>query len=467
MTPRGRSRPIGPFGVALACLFLAGASGGGSPAQTAVFQLRIPELDVTVEGTGAAELARNDFSSFEIGIRKTDLDFGAIHSKINTESADIVMTTISKRAEIVCRFDLTLRAGFQMKPGRNSVEISFEDRRGRLYYASFLLKDRAVGQYHSPAAPLKTVSEKYAVVVGISKYAHRSRELEDLQYAARDALAFREFLVSPGGGGYKEQNIRILTDEQATLVNIRTALFTFLTKPQEEDLVVIYFAGHGMADPNDPRQLYLLAHDSEFRNMGGTALLMSDFQDVFARILKPKQVVTFADACHSQGISGALFGGGSGENNLINQYLARASGVGERAVITASDISELSFESSDWGQGHGVFTYHLLEGLRGAADFDQDGTVVAGELFQYVQSEVRKATAGNQNPSVVGGLAESLPLSGFAGSRRAGRAAPPGIPDFGGFQAPWLKVGLSPKSGPLLQSPRFPETPSGSLPSKQ
>lgn len=395
---------------------------GQTAAEPGVFELRVPELALTVGANGNAILPRRDVTQLEIGIRKTGIDFGAIHSKINTESADIIMTTLARRDEIVCRFDLGLRSGFMLSAGRNTVEISFEDRRGRLYYGSFLLKDATSKPYRpalAPAAPLGTQGEKFAVVIGVSRYANRSSQLPDLEFAARDAHAFREFLTQANGGGFQPANIRFLVDERATLKNIRTALFTFLTRPKAEDLVVIYYAGHGLPDPNDPRQLYLLAHDSEFQNMGGTALLMSDFQDVFGRILKSKRVITFADACHSEGISGGIPGAGNDLNNLINQYLARISGLGRRAVITASDIGELSYESARWGSGHGVFTYYLLKGLKGEADLNSDGTVVAGELFQYVQREVRGETAGNQNPAVVGGLAEGLALAGLGARRSA------------------------------------------------
>ena len=55
---------------------------------------------------------------------------------------------------------------------------------------------------------------------------------------------------------------------------MRHALFTFLTKPQEQDTVVIYIAGHGAPDPLDPRNLYLLTADAKPDDMGGTAFPM-------------------------------------------------------------------------------------------------------------------------------------------------------------------------------------------------
>jgi len=269
--------------------------------------------------------------------------------------------------------------------------------------------------------------ERYAVVVGVSRY--RDPAIPQLQYADQDAKAFRDFLLSPDGGRFQADKILYMVNEDAGMKNLRTALYTFLAKPRKEDLVVIYFAGHGSPDPNDRRNLYLLPYDTEIFNMGGSALPMWEIQDIFSRVIKAQRIVTFTDACHSAGISGASaegqVPGASGAqrdlkiapvagNNLINQYLARYTGEGKRAVMTASDIGETSAESRKWGGGHGVFTYFLMEGLKGKADQDRDGTVTAGELFDFVRDQVILATSRQQNPTALPGLARDMPLAGKA-----------------------------------------------------
>jgi uncharacterized caspase-like protein len=128
--------------------------------------------------------------------------------------------------------------------------------------------------------------------------------------------------------------------------------------------------------------------------------------------LKARRVITFTDSCHSFGISGERAHVSTKENNLINQYFTKAASAGERAVITASDISETSDEDERWGGGHGVFTYFLLQGLQGAADSNHDGTVTTGELFAYLSAQVRKATGNAQHPKSIPGSAENIPLSG-------------------------------------------------------
>jgi uncharacterized caspase-like protein len=65
-------------------------------------------------------------------------------------------------------------------------------------------------------------------------------------------------------------------------------------------------------------------------------------------------------------------------------------------IITASDANELSMERDD--MKHGVFTYYLLEGLRGKADLDGDGVITVDEIYRYVSQKVPPATGQNQHP---------------------------------------------------------------------
>lgn len=386
------------------------------PDHTPTIWLDIPELQLRMEANSAMEVPNTDFTKLRvlIGKQPSVINYGSIFSKINTEAANIIMTTASTPDGILCTFDLTRRGRFQLQPGRNSVEISFYDQGQRLYYASFLLETADENRTIAPpqdSRPEHFAGQKYAVVIGISQYKNSGDNFPNLQYADRDAAQFRDFLETPAGGGFAPQNVLYLQNDQATMQAVRTGLFTFLTRPSENDLVVIYLAGHGAPDPNDPRQLYFLTYDTDAANMGGTAFPMFDLTEVFTRILKSKRVIIFADSCHSYGISGAMQRATKKQNNLVNQYLNAYSREGSKAIITASDISQLSFEGDKWGGGHGVFTYYLLKGLRGEADINHDGVVTAGELFPWVRQQVAAATADSQTPVWFPGLAENLPLA--------------------------------------------------------
>jgi uncharacterized caspase-like protein len=402
---------------------LGGAAG--QPSAKNQPWLEIPQAAPHLEGDSSATLSMAPGSIhqlvFHIPAGGSRIDYGTIHTKVNTEATDGAMKSASGLDEMVLNVDLNGVGGFPLQAGRNSVELEYQDQFGRPKYFNFLLDFS--GGSSTPAGrgfeiiQTKTVPEKragrlFAVVIGISHYAKGDGQINDLKYADRDAQSMLDFLKSPAGGGVAEQDSLLLLNEEATTQNVRHALFSFLTKPQEQDTVVIYIAGHGAPDPLDSRNLYLITADTKPDDMGGTAFPMWQIQDVFERVLKAKRVITLADTCHSYGFSGLRAGTGQQRaNNLINQYLQRYASKGQRAVITASDISESSFEDAKWGDGHGVFTYYLLRGLKGDADRNHDGTVTAGELFAYLQQSVREATEGKQNPRAAVGIDSGLPVS--------------------------------------------------------
>ncbi len=351
------------------------------------------------------------------------INYGMIHTKVNTEAADVAMKSSTVAEGLELHIDLTAAGGFPLKPGRNSVELDYEDQFGRAKYYNFLVDFQSPGAdprgsrgiVTEPATsqrPTRGTGKLMAVVIGISRYQDNTNGIPNLRFADQDASAFADYLKSPAGGGIASQDLTLLLNEDATVQNVRHALFTFLTQAKAEDTVIIYIAGHGAPDPHDPRNLYLITTDAKANDMGGTAFPMWQMQDVFARILKAHRVITLVDTCHSFGFSGLRKGETGGEgNNLFNQYLQRYAADSQRAVITASDISELSYEDTSWGGGHGVFTWYLLRGLQGEADTNHDGVVTAGELFAYLHKAVPQATSGRQNPRAMDGLAASLIVS--------------------------------------------------------
>jgi len=89
------------------------------------------------------------------------------------------------------------------------------------------------------------------------------------------------------------------------------------------------------------------------------------------------------------------------------ETLSKAEG---RITITASKADEVSIE--DARLKHGVFSYHLLQGLRGDADNNKDKVVGVMELYQYLSEKIPDATRGGQHPLLIPGekLAGDVPL---------------------------------------------------------
>jgi hypothetical protein len=243
-------------------------------------------------------------------------------------------------------------------------------------------------------------AQRWAVVIGVSRYQDSSM---NLQYADRDAESMRDFLTDSTGGGVPAANMLFMENEEATTAHIRSALFTFLNKPGPDDLVIFYFAGHGTNDRNSPDNYYLLGYDADKQNLGGTAVRMPELQEAFGNFLRAN-LIAMVDACHSGGV-------GKQVPNVTNLRWAHAGFGAHRAVLTASAVGELSEEGGSWGGGHGVFTYFLLQGLKGAAGTKHRGQISVDELFGYVKTHVEQDTHGAQNPQEEAGSEGNLLLT--------------------------------------------------------
>lgn len=253
---------------------------------------------------------------------------------------------------------------------------------------------------------------KFALVVGVSRYKYQDGGLNNLVYADADARAIRDFLQRRDGGGFSASDILYLENEQATIDAVRGGLRSFLPKAGANDLLFIFIAGHGAPDPYAPQKLYFLMNDTKVADMANTALPMEELREMLDHNVRAERVVVFVDTCHSAGLSGEKLVQTRGlENNLTNLYAQRLYKETGRAILTSSDVNEVSEESKDWGGGHGIFTLALLEGVRGEADSNSDRLVTAGELFNYVRDRVRVETAFRQNPRAQAGLSADLTLA--------------------------------------------------------
>lgn len=247
---------------------------------------------------------------------------------------------------------------------------------------------------------------RWAVIIGISNY--QDTQIPSLRYASSDAQAFYNWIISPKGGKYSPSRVKLLLNKKATGTNIKKALFEWLRGALDEDMVTIYFAGHGSPEsPDSQDNLFLLPYDTQYRSIATTGFPMWDIETALKRFIKAKKVVVIADACHSGGV-GLSFDIARRANrgikiNPISSGIQNLSQVGDGVcVISASSDNQFSQESKKWGGGHGVFTYFLLKGLKGDADYNKDTSVSLGELTSFLSEKVRRETKNAQSPTVAG-----------------------------------------------------------------
>ena len=243
---------------------------------------------------------------------------------------------------------------------------------------------------------IKKRSNVWAVIIGINKYPN----VPALKYAVNDAKAFYQLLVDDNQ--VPEQNVTLLLDDEASLGQLRSILGTVLKrKADKEDMVIIYFAGHGaterdaMSLDGDGLEKYILPYNARMNDLYASAIPMREISHIFNRI-QSERLIFIADACYSGASGGRTVGAPGFRTNISDSFLDRISKGKGRVIITASATNEVSVE--DDNLRHGVFTYYLIEGLRGSADIDQDGLITVDEAYRYVSSKVKKATGQRQHP---------------------------------------------------------------------
>jgi hypothetical protein len=78
--------------------------------------------------------------------------------------------------------------------------------------------------------------------------------------------------------------------------------------------------------------------------------------------------------------------------------------VGGQVKILSCEPGELAIEGVEFGNGRGLFSYCLVDGLMGMADSDKDHVVTKSELEVYLKTTVPKTARPHvQHPELLGG----------------------------------------------------------------
>jgi hypothetical protein len=231
----------------------------------------------------------------------------------------------------------------------------------------------------------------WAVIVGIANYNH----MPILRYTDDDAYEMYAFLRSPEGGAISKERMVKLIDEEATKDNILNAMQTTFRKAGPNDLVILYFSGHGLRGSFLP--IDYDGHNNKLYHEEINAVLKSS---------PAKHKLCIADACHS----GSLLTrrDGTVENMLEDYYEKLASSDPSTALIMSCKSEETSLESNNLRQG--VFSHYLIRGMEGEADLNGDGTIGIQELFNFVSSNVRDYTGMRQSPIIQGQYDRNMPI---------------------------------------------------------
>ncbi len=244
---------------------------------------------------------------------------------------------------------------------------------------------------HDPAVRL------WAVVIGAADYKY----IHPLKYTDDDAYRFYSFIKSPEGGSIPDSQVRLLINEEATRQKILDAMNDVFGKADDNDIVMLYYSGHGL------RGCFLPTDYNGFQNK-----LRHNEVTAILNASRARHKIVLADACYSGSMVLAEKSAPvTAEDAATRQrfYAAFDQTHGGTAVLLSSQADEVSLE--DQGLHQGVYTYFLIKGLKGEADFDRNKIVEVDELYKYMKTNIHNYTAGIQTPVLVGRYDHRMPIA--------------------------------------------------------
>lgn len=221
--------------------------------------------------------------------------------------------------------------------------------------------------------------------------------------------------------GFAPSGMKVLLDREATLVNVKSAMESWLNVGPE-DRVLIYFSSHGSPVPDengdepDNADETLLMHDTAVvrrngRNTLDNVLVDDEFNKILGK-LRSKNVLVIVDACHSgtstkaMSLSSKQFGA----NEVVGKYFiypgmpkgdalaggpssrgfmaerkqeSAPAGGGGHVAITAARDDETSLASNRGS----IFTLGIQEAVA-KAKAEGDRTLTPRQLWEYAKNFV-------------------------------------------------------------------------------
>ncbi|MBV6451340.1 MAG: hypothetical protein MHPDNHAH_02073 [Anaerolineales bacterium] len=231
------------------------------------------------------------------------------------------------------------------------------------------------------------MSGKFALVIGNTEYADPG--LAQLTAPGKDAEDFARVLKDRGICSFDEVNVLLNEPESS----VRGAIDEFFDQKKPDDLLVLYFSGHGVRD--EVGALYLAVKNTTRSRLRSTAIKSDYIREVMDQSRSRRQVLVL-DCCNS----GAFQQGTKAATGMSVGTASAFEGGYGRIILTASDSTQFAWEGDKviGETDNSLFTHFLVEGLEGEADLDGDGRITVDELYDYAYEKVKHATP-KQTPS--------------------------------------------------------------------
>jgi WD40 repeat protein/uncharacterized caspase-like protein len=264
----------------------------------------------------------------------------------------------------------------------------------------------------------------YAVVVGVSDY---KGEGLDLKFAAKDAVdmgnaldASAKKLLNTDG---KEHvfiyriNTGSSRDKFPEKNSIKQVFTEIAGKAQPNDILLVFFAGHGVMEA-EKNQFYFLTADASNTTVFGALKDVGISTDELTEWIKPqvmkaqKRILIF-DACNSGQFIKEMISIGNKEQNFLasrgdedGKQIKAIEKLNERSglfILSASASNQKAYEIGKYNQG--ALTYSLLKAIKEEPDILEDRKYLnISRWFNAAEKtvgELARETGARQQPQIV------------------------------------------------------------------
>jgi uncharacterized caspase-like protein len=223
--------------------------------------------------------------------------------------------------------------------------------------------------------------KKVALLIGVSEYDDPA--LSPLPAAVKDVDAMADILQDPERGQFSTSDITVLKNPDKPQMEVE--IEKLFSKGGKDDLVLLYFSGHGIKDERG--KLCLATRIAQKDTQGElirASVIPAALIHEFMGYSRSKRQVVILDSCFSGAFVKGLLTKDDGKVDIRGQL-----GGEGRGILASSNSTQYSFEQK--GEDLSIYTRFLIEGIRtGDADRDGNGTISIDDLHQYVYKKVKE-----------------------------------------------------------------------------
>jgi len=235
----------------------------------------------------------------------------------------------------------------------------------------------------------------YVLSIGVSQYDNKDYRLF---FAAKDATDFSNAMKTQKGVAYEDVTIKLLTDKQATKQNILDGLAWLTRNTTNQDVAMLFIAGHGVNDSTG--NFFYLPVGADIERIHTTCVDNAHIQQTVSSIAG--KIIVYVDACHSGNVMAGRQRPAVNLVGMVNELSGAENGA---VVFTSSTGRQVSLENELWGNG--AFTKALVEGILGKADLFNNKSISFKTLDAYITQRVKVLTEGKQTPTTI--IPNSIP----------------------------------------------------------